>query len=286
MDADRVLAARPRRLAALPARVLLHLLLAAIGVLFLLPFYWMLMSSLRPLADFYALPMPLVVTRPAFRNFMELFARASFGRGMLNTAFLSAVSVALQVFFCALAGYTFAKMRFRWREGLFLAVMATMMIPYGVRIIPSFMLMARIHWVDTYLPLIVPGIANAFGVFWMRQFCLSVPDELIDAAHIDGTGELGLFCRIIVPVITPALASLAIMVFLATWNDFLSPLVYLRSQERYTIQIWLSIVSRASNLFQPHLVMAGSVLSSIPVIILFACLQRYFVAGLTAGSIK
>jgi ABC-type glycerol-3-phosphate transport system permease component len=205
---------------------------------------------------------------------------------VVNTTFLAIVSVILQVWFCALAGYTFAKLRFAGRDRLFVGVLATMMIPLGVGMIPNFIIMARIGWVDTYLPLIVPGIANAFGVFWMRQYCLSLPDELLDAARVDGTGEFGIFWRIVLPIIRPALASLAIFVFLSSWNDFLQPLVFLRSEDKYTVQLWLSIVSRQQNVSQPAIVMAGSLLASIPIVVLFASLQRHFIAGLTAGSVK
>lgn len=256
------------------------------ALLFILPFYWMLLSSLRPGADFYQLPFPLFPQQFRLDNYQELFARTSFGRGLLNSAFLGLLAVMLQVFFCALAGYTFAKLRFWGRDPLFLGILATIMIPSGVGLIPNFIIMARIHWVDTYWPLIIPGIANAFGIFWMRQYCQSLPDELLHAARIDGAGEFGAFWRVVLPVIQPGLASLAIFVFLATWNDFLAPLVFLRSEELFTVQLWLSIVSRQGNLFQPHLIMAGSVLASLPVVLLFATLQRYFIAGLTAGSVK
>ena len=205
---------------------------------------------------------------------------------MLNSAFLAIVAVILQVGFCALAGYTFAKLRFRGRDPLFIGILTTMMIPLGVGLIPNFIIMARIGWIDTYQALIVPGIANAFGIFWMRQYCLSVPDELLDAARVDGAGEFGIFSRIVLPLIRPALASLAIFVFLSSWNDFLQPLVFLRSEEKFTVQLWLSIVSRQQNVSQPAIVMAGSLLASIPIVVIFAALQRHFIAGLTAGSVK
>ena len=268
------------------ADLLIYAVLILAGIAFILPFYWMLVSSFRPAAQFYQLPLPLVPNPPSLENFETLFARSNFTRGMLNSAFLAIVSVILQVWFCALAGYTFAKLRFRGRQPLFVGILATMMIPLGVGLIPNFIIMARIGWVDTYRALIVPGIANAFGIFWMRQYCLSVPDELLDAARVDGAGEFGIFSRIVLPVIRPALASLAIFVFLSSWNDFLAPLVFLRSEDKFTVQLWLSIVSRQGNVSQPALVMAGSVLASIPIVFLFATLQRHFIAGLTAGSVK
>jgi ABC-type glycerol-3-phosphate transport system permease component len=268
------------------ADLLIYAVLILAGIAFILPFYWMLVSSFRPSAQFYQLPLPLAPNPPSLENFETLFARSNFTRGMLNSAFLAIVSVILQVWFCALAGYTFAKLRFRGRQPLFVGILATMMIPLGVGLIPNFIIMARIGWVDTYRALIVPGIANAFGIFWMRQYCLSVPDELLDAARVDGAGEFGIFSRIVLPVIRPALASLAIFVFLSSWNDFLAPLVFLRSEDKFTVQLWLSIVSRQGNVSQPALVMAGSVLASIPIVFLFATLQRHFIAGLTAGSVK
>ena len=266
--------------------VLIYAVLVVAGLAFLLPFYWMIVSSFRPTAQFYQLPIPLVPNPPSLENFETLFARSMFGRGLLNSAFLAIVSVILQVWFCALAGYTFAKLRFRGRDALFIGILTTMMIPLGVGLIPNFIIMARIGWVDTYRALIIPGIANAFGIFWMRQYCLSVPDELLDAARVDGAGEFGIFSRIVLPVIRPALASLAIFVFLSSWNDFLAPLVFLRSEEKFTVQLWLSIVSRQQNVSQPAIVMAGSLLASVPIVILFAALQRHFIAGLTAGSVK
>ena len=266
--------------------VLIYAVLILAGIAFLLPFYWMIVSSFRPTAQFFQLPIPLVPNPPSLENFETLFARSMFGRGLLNSAFLAIVSVILQVWFCALAGYTFAKLRFRGRDALFIGILTTMMIPLGVGLIPNFIIMARIGWVDTYRALIVPGIANAFGIFWMRQYCFSVPDELLDAARVDGAGEFGIFSRIVLPVIRPALASLAIFVFLSSWNDFLQPLVFLRSEEKFTVQLWLSIVEKQLNVSQPAIVMAGSVLASIPIVILFAALQRHFIAGLTAGSVK
>jgi ABC-type glycerol-3-phosphate transport system permease component len=275
---------KPSRFSA--SDLLIYAVLVLAGLAFLLPFYWMVVSSFRPTAQFFQLPIPLVPNPPSLENFETLFARSQFARGMLNSAFLAVVSVILQVWFCALAGYTFAKMRFRGRDALFVGILITVMIPLGVGLIPNFIIMARIGWVDTYRALIVPGIANAFGIFWMRQYCLSVPDELLDAARVDGAGEFGIFSRIVLPVIRPALASLAIFVFLSSWNDFLAPLVFLRSEDKFTVQLWLSIVERQQNVSQPAIVMAGSLLASIPIIAMFAALQRHFIEGLTAGSVK
>ncbi len=274
------------RLRRILAQLAVYILLVVAGIAFLLPFYWMVLSSLRPRAEFLSLPMPMFPHPASLENYVLLFARARFGRGLVNSIFLATTAVVLQVFFCSLAGYTFAKRRFRGREQLFVGILLTFMIPSGVGLIPNFIIMARIHWIDTYLPLIIPGIANAFGIFWMRQYCYSVPDELLDAARIDGAGEFGIYRKVVLPVITPALISLAIFVFLASWNDFLGPLVFLRSDRLFTVPLWLSVVARSGNVQQPSVVMAGSVLASLPIIVLYATLQRYFIAGLTAGSVK
>src|SRR5215207_20855 len=266
--------------------LLIYAVLILAGLAFLLPFYWMIVSSFRPTAQFFQIPIPLVPNPPSLENFETLFARSMFGQGLFNSAFLAVVSVILQVWFCALAGYTFAKLRFRGRDPLFIGILTTMMIPLGVGLIPNFIIMTRIGWVDTYRALIVPGIANAFGIFWMRQYCFSVPDELLDAARVDGAGEFGIFSRIVLPVIRPALASLAIFVFLSSWNDFLQPLVFLRSEDKFTVQLWLSIVEKQLNVSQPAIVMAGSLLARVPIIIMFVALPRHFIAGLTAGSVK
>lgn len=263
-----------------------YAVLALVGIVFLLPFYWGVISSFRPAAQFYELPISFIPNPFSLENYQALFERSMFGRGLLNSAFLAILAVILQVGFCSLAGYTFAKLRFPGRDRLFAGVLLTMMIPVGVGLIPNFIIMARINWIDTYLPLIVPGIANAFGIFWMRQTCLSIPDDLLDAARIDGAGEFSIFARIVLPLIRPALAALGIFVFLASWNDFLRPLVYLRSQENFTVQLWLSLLSRQGNVGQPALVMAGAVLATLPIVLIFAAFQRHFIAGLTAGSVK
>ena len=253
-----------------PSMILIYGLLILAAIAFVLPFYWMVVSALRPTADFYKIPIPLVPDPPSLENFQALFERSMFGRGIAEHRLPGGrlghpAGLVLRPGRLHLRQAALRRSRAPLR-----GVLATMMIPLGVGMIPNFIIMARIHWVDTFLPLIVPGIANAFGVFWMRQYCLSLPDDLLDAARVDGTGEFGIFWRIVLPIIRPALASLAIFVFLSTWNDFLQPLVFLRSQENFTVQLWLSFVSRVNNVGQPAIVMAGSVLASIPIVIMFA----------------
>jgi len=195
-------------------------------------------------------------------------------------------NVIIQVFFCSLAGFGFAKYRFKGRSFLFTLVLGTVMIPVSVQLVPNYLLMAKLGWLNTLIPLIVPSAANAFGIFWMRQYMYSVPDELLDAGRLDGASEFGLYWRIVVPLIRPALGALALFVFTTSWNDFLLPLVYLRSQETFTVQLMIDSIFRVRFQQNFHLLMSASVLAIIPMTILFFTLQRQFVAGLTLGSVK
>lgn len=268
------------------ARVGMYALLSLIAVVFFFPFYWMVTSAFRPQAEFYKTSASWWPSSVSLENFRNLFVQSLFARGLFNSIFLAVAAVVLQVFFSSLAGYAFAKMRFRGRGVLFIGVLATLMLPASVQLVPNFLMMAKFHWINTYWSLIIPGIANAFGIFWMRQYCRSVPDELLDAARVDGASEFTIYWRIVLPVIQPALASLSIFIFLTSWNDLLRPLVFLRSREMFTSEIWLTIVGQNGHVPQPGVVMAGSVLASIPSVLLFATLQRRFIAGLTAGSVR
>lgn len=272
-----------RRLA---ARVGMYASLTVIAIVFFFPFYWMVTSAFRPQALFYKTSASWWPSSLSLENFHNLFTQSLFARGLFNSVLLAVAAVVLQVFFSSLAGYAFAKMRFRGRQVLFIGVLATLMLPASVQLVPNFLMMAKFHWIDTYWSLIIPGIANAFGIFWMRQYCRSVPDELLDAARVDGASEFTIYWRIVLPVIQPAIASLSIFIFLTSWNDLLRPLVFLRSRDMFTSEIWLTIVGQNGHVPQPGVVMAGSLLASIPSVILFATLQRRFIAGLTAGSVR
>lgn len=264
----------------------LYTILIVSAFLSLIPFYWMLMSSFKPLDDILTIPVWLVPLRPTIDNYVQLLTKTLFLRSMGNTLFVAAVNVGLQVFFCSLAGFAFAKYRFRGRNFLFTLVLGTVMIPASVQLVPNYIIMTRLGWLDTWLPLIVPTAANAFGIFWMRQYMYSVPDELLDAARLDGASEFGLYWRIVLPIVRPALGALALFVFTTSWNDFLAPLVYLRSQEVYTVQLMIASIFRTRFQQNFHLLMSASVLAIIPMVILFFSVQQQFIAGLTLGSVK
>ncbi len=266
--------------------IVLYIFLIAAALLWLVPFYWMVISSFKPLDDILTIPVWLIPQHFTLENYNLLLTTTLFLRSVLNTLVVALANVVLQVFLCSLAGFAFAKYRFRGRAILFTLVLGTVMIPVSVQLVPNYLLMAKLGWLNTLLPLIIPTAANAFGIFWMRQYMFSIPDELLDAGRLDGASEFGLYWRIVVPVVRPALGALALFVFTTSWNDFLLPLVYLRSQETFTVQLMISSIFRTRFQQNFHLLMSASVLAIIPMTILFFALQKQFVAGLTLGSVK
>lgn len=266
--------------------LVVYAILIVAAILSLLPFYWMIMSSFKPLDEILTIPVWLVPQNPTLANYNELLTQTLFIRSMVNSMAVAIANVILQSIICSLAGFAFAKYRFRGRNLLFTLVLGTVMIPASVQLIPNYMTMYRLGWLDTLLSLIVPTAANAFGIFWMRQYMYSIPDELLDAGRLDGCNEFGLYWRIVLPVARPALGALALFVFTTSWNEFLLPLVYLRSQEVYTVQLMIASIFRTRFQQNFHLLMSASVLAIIPMTVLFITMQKQFIAGLTVGSVK
>ena len=266
--------------------VLLYTLLTIVAIMAAFPFYWMLIASTHRSATLLTSPPPLMPGGALMQNYAELTSQVPFWRNMFNSLQVSGISTLLVLFFCSLGGYGFAKFQFPGRDKLFGLMLATMMIPGILGIIPSFMLMKWLGWLDTYLPLIVPGVANAFGIFWMRQYIQSsIPNDLMDAARIDGAHEFRIYWNIILPVITPALAALAIMTFMGKWNDFFWPLVILKDEAKYTLPIALASLQ---NLYgqEEGVRMLGATIAILPIMVVFLMSARKFMAGLTAGAIK
>jgi ABC-type glycerol-3-phosphate transport system permease component len=268
-----------------PAVLLGYLVLIVVTAVAIFPFYWMLSGSFTPLGDLFASPPALWPRHPTLNNFGELFERIPFGRNLLNSFVISFCFAVLALFLSTLAGFGFAKYRFPGREVLFYLMIATLMLPDEVLVIPLFIVMSQIGWVDTYQGAVLPGVASAFGIFWMRQYMSSIPDEMLDAARIDGASEPQIYWRLILPVLGPGLAALAIILFMRSWNAFLWPLVVLRSEAMYTVPLSLA---RLIGLFEEpwNLVLAGSALATLPLILVFVLLQRQFIAGVMAGSLK
>lgn len=277
---------RPRSLRALLLSVVLYAGLVAAAILAVFPFWWMVVASTRRSATILNVPPPMWPGDAVMQNYEELIASIPYWRTLFNSIFIGASHTVLVLFFCSLGGYAFAKFQFPGRDKLFTFMLATMMVPTVLGVIPSFMMMREFGWLDTWYPLIIPGAANAFGVFWMRQYISrAVPDELIHAARIDGAGEFRIYWNIVVPVITPALAALAIFTFMAKWNDFLWPLLILKEPEQFTLPVALASLQ---NLYGQEMgvQVLGATLAVLPVMIVFLLSSRKFIAGLTAGAVK
>lgn len=263
-----------------------YLALAAISALMLFPFAWMLASSFKPFTEIFA-GRSFLPEQPTLANYASLFQQSDALRKVWNSLYIAALYTALAVFLCAMGGYAFAKFRFPGRGVLFGFLLATMAVPFAVVMVPLFIMMRNwFHWIDTPWPLIVPWAANAFGIFFMRQYMLSVPDDMLDAARVDGASELRIFLRIVLPVSRPGLASLAILFFVLKWNDFLWPLAVLRSEEVQTVPVMLNSLQGPPGRTAFDVLMAGSVVSVLPMLLLFLLLQRHLVVGLTAGAVR
>ena len=261
--------------------------LALGGFLTLLPFFWMAGGSLMTTQEITSRPMDWYPHTPQWNNYEALAEAIPVARMYLNSAIVTASVLVGILFTSSLAGYGFAKFRFPGRDKLFLMVLATMMVPFFVVLIPVLYIVRTFGWVDTYMGLIAPNLVTAFGIFLMRQNMLSIPDELIDAARIDGSSEFGTYWRIVVPLVRPALGALAVITFVFNWNSFLWPLVVLRSRDLFTVPIGLNLLQLYFSTEETiPLQLAGATLSSVPVIAVFAFLQRYFVQGLALTGIK
>ncbi len=264
---------------------LLHATLVLGAVAAMLPMAWMVLASLMPTGEASTYPPRLLPSSVTFAHYGDLFTRLSLGRYMLNSALISFAVTAVSLVINSMAGYAFAKLRFRGREKAFRAMVTGLIIPVQVSMLPLFLLMKQLGLVNTYWGVIIPSLASIFGIFLIRQYAVSVPDELLDAARIDGAGELRIYTSIVVPVIRPILATLAIWTFLTTWNDFMWPLVVLSDQSKYTLPVALASLV-GEHVQDTELMMAGSVLTVFPVLLVFLVLQRYYIEGVMLGSVK
>ncbi|ETT59171.1 ABC transporter inner membrane protein [Paenibacillus sp. FSL R7-277] len=265
--------------------VLVYALLILTVLAMLVPYIWMLSSSLKLNKDVFSFPMQWIPANPRWENFADIWTRIPLGRFIYNTAKLSIIVTILQLLTSSFAAYAFSKLHFRGKNVIFLGYIATIAIPWQAYMVPQFILMRYMGLNNTHLAIILLQAFSAFGVFMMRQFYQGVPDELCEAARIDGLSEYGIWARIMLPLSKPALSTLTIFTFVATWNDFLGPMIYLTDTKLKTIQIGLRMfISQYSAEY--GLIMAASVVSIIPVVIVFLALQKYFVQGVAASGIK
>lgn len=266
-------------------RWLINGTLCVLAVLTLFPLLWMLSVSFMPTGASSSYPPPLWPAHVTLDRYRELFAQQHMGRYFLNSLIVATCATLLALLFNSLAGYAFAKLRFRGREPLYRLLLAGLLVPAQVTMIPLFGLLKMFGLVNSYAGAIVPGIASIFGIFLVRQYALSIPDELLDAARIDGASEWRVFRSVVAPLLTPILVTLGIFVFLGTWNDFMWPLIVLTDRDMQTLPVALAGMSR-EHVQDNELMMAGAVVTVLPVLALFLALQRYYLRGIMLGSVK
>jgi multiple sugar transport system permease protein len=262
-----------------------HLVLLPIALVMIVPLAWMIVTSLQTLDETRHYPPALAPTSFQFRNYTQVLQVAPFTRWFINTLIVTVVCVIANLLFCSLAGYAFARIKFIGREVVFLLILATLMIPFQVVIIPTFLIVKKLGLIDTLGALIVPNLAGAFGIFMLRQFFRTLPIELEEAARIDGASRLGVLFKIVLPLSGPALATLAVITFLWTWNDFLWPLITIYHAENMTLQLGLATFQGAHQT-NTNLLMAANVMSMLPVLLLFFVAQRYFIRGIATTGLK
>lgn len=267
------------------AKALVNGLLIAASFIALFPLLWMASVSFMPPGFSSTFPPPLLPQQPTLANYRELFARAGMARYLANSLVIAGAITALSLLFNLAAGYAFAKLRFAGRERLFQSLLAALVIPAQVAMIPLFLMMKWLHLVNTWGGVIVPALASVFGIFLVRQYARSIPTELLEAARIDGAGEARVFATIVLPLLKPIMVTLAIFTFLASWNDFMWPLIVLSDQAWQTAPVALAALSR-EHVQDNELMMAGSVVTTLPVLVLFLALQRHYLQGLLLGSVK
>lgn len=275
------------RLGRLIGDALLYALLIGVSIFMVLPFIWMLSTSFKPPEDIFTSPPILISQHATLRAYQYLTEHYDLLRIVLNTFFIAIASTAVQLFFCALAGFGFAKYKFPGQSGLFAFLLATMIVPFTVIMVPLFVIMRDLTWIDSFQAIIVPTAANAFGIFFMRQYISSISSELLDAARMDGAGEFTIFLRVVLPIIVPGLTSLGLIIFMNSWNNYLWPLIILKSNANFTLPLLISSMGGpAGSRTVYDIQMATSIISIIPLLIIFLVFQRRFVEGIQAGAIR
>ena len=262
-----------------------HLVLFPLAIVMVIPMIWMLITSFETLSETQHFPPILVPSGIRWQNYTAVLQQAPFARWFLNTLIVTVVVVAGNLLFCSLAGYAFARIKFFGRDVVFILVLATLMVPFQVIMIPTFLIVRKLGLIDTLGALIVPNLAGAFGIFLLRQFFRSLPIELEEAARIDGASRLGVLFKIVLPLSGPVLATVAVITFLWEWNDFLWPLVTIYSPNNMTLQLGLTTFQGAHQT-NTHLLMAANVMSVLPVLFLFFVAQRFFIRGIATSGLK
>ncbi len=294
MHPTRARRSNAHRIAAFVNRTLLYLLAISLSLLFLFPFFWTVSTSLKQPIELIKFPPTILPETPQWVNYTQIWglgAGINFGQFFLNSAIITGLALVGQVISAFLVGYGFARFRFPGRDILFAVCLSTLILPPHVTIIPLFVLFRSLHWIDTFLPLIVPSFfgGGAFTIFLVRQFIMTLPIEIDEAALMDGASRLGILFRIILPNSGPVLATVAIFGFIGHWNQFLEPLIFLNSARKYTVPLglwFLRAQEGQAGLPKDNLLMAGAVLATLPIIIVFFVAQKYFVRGIAMSGLK
>lgn len=278
-------AGRGRRRGASTLKAVLTVILSVVTVIHLFPIAWMIVSAFKPASEVIRYPATFLPSYLTLENFEAVFTEFAFGRYFLNSVFLTSTTVVLNVLTGSIIGYVFAKFSFPAKNTIFLMLLATMMIPFPVRLLPSYQLLIWFNWLDRYVGIIAPQAIVVFTVFFMRQFIYSIPDDFVDAARIDAAGEFRIYFTIIIPLCAPAIVTIGILRFVHTWDDLLWPLIVLSSQSKFTLPVGLALFQQEEfRLWGPT--MAGAVVSVVPTILVFIVLQRYFVENIALSGVK
>ena len=270
----------------LTVRTFIYIFLIAGAVIMALPYVWMLVTSIKPLEEIQAYPPSLIVKNPTLEPYMDLFRMVPMLRYLFNSLFVAGSITLFNIFATSLAGFAFAKHDFWGRDKIFFIFLASLMIPWQVNIIPGFVIVKNLGWLNTYRGLIIPSMAwCAFGIFLNRQFIYSIPDDLIDAARIDGCSEFMIYRKVILPLIKPVLATLAIFTFLQQWNNFVWPLVIIHTSNMRTIPLALAVLTGqfGANF---GMVMAGAVIATLPMLVVYLLFQKYIIKGIAMTRLK
>lgn len=262
-----------------------QMLLTTFGLMMVSPFFWMISASLKVQSEIFTIPIKWFPAVPQWHNYIEAMQAAPFGLYYFNSFKIGILKVIGSMLFNSLTAYAFAKLKFRGRDKMFLLYLTTMMIPPQVTLVPSYIIMGKLGWINTHLPLIIPGFFQAYFTFMLRQFFIAVPDSLIEAAKIDGAGQLRIFFQIVAPLAKPAYVSLAIIQFIWTWNDLMGPLIYLNSSRLYTVILGMGVF-KDEYLNNYAFLFAASVVAQLPLMLIYMLGQRFFQQGVATSGIK
>lgn len=261
--------------------------LISISLFMLLPFFWMLTTSFKPANEIFVNPPIIFSSNFNFDSYVYLFREANIHRIIWNTFRFAFSATMLQLFFCSMVGYGLAKFNFPGRDTIFIIVLSNLIIPFAVLMVPLYIIMRHLGGIDTLWGLILPGAASAYGIFFLRQYMLDFPDELLDSARIDGCGEFRIYLSIVLPIIAPGLASLGLIFFMGSWNNYLWPLIMIKTPADFTLPIAIaSMVGSTISIPIYNQQMAASVLSILPLLVIFILFQKRFIEGITSGAIK